>query len=319
MHTYDLVIVGAGAAGLAAARYAHDHDLDYRIVYETFGGKAGVFVHDTEISPERLDYEKLTPLPSDHWLAELMHSMQQEPTTLIEDHVDRIEVVGQMLALTTLAHGRIAARSVILATGVAWHPVGVAGVERFIRHGLGYSIRPYAHLVDGKTVAVEGTSARTLRGIAELVRHASRLYWLVPDERVLATPIGQALSNQPNLVVLPSTSVTEVIGFSHIEEIVVHQANTPRRLSVEYLFVDRGLIPHSGAVCDMTDLDANGFVVVDQNFATTVPGLFAAGDVSNRSSEHAVVAIGDGTRAAMAAYDYILATRLMQGVTTMQS
>jgi NADH-dependent peroxiredoxin subunit F len=276
-------------------------------VYDALGGKAGQFLHQPPTSATRLDSEPPLRLPTDDWMRSLVHLAMTPPSSALQAHVERIEGTGTAFEVHTTAHASVRARAIIVATGVDWHQPAVTGIERFVTHGLGYSIKPYAHLVKDRTVAVMGTSSRTLRGVAELVRRATHIFWIVEDSSVLDTPIGHALGEQRNVTILTGYSLHEVVGFSHIEEIVVKQAEYVRRLSIDYLFIDRGVTPHSGPVCDLVELDVHGFIVVNHHHATSTLGIFATGDVTTRSCEHAVAAIGDGTRAAMSAYDYLLA------------
>jgi thioredoxin reductase len=181
-------------------------------------------------------------------------------------------------------------------------------------HGLGYSVRTYAHLVTGKPVAVIGSTLRALRGTAELARIAERVYVVAPYPGALETPLGQALADRPNIELLQHYHVKELVGINRLEEVIIARDGDTRRLHVAHAFVDLGLVPNSQAVQRLGVTNSAGFIEVDRQNATTVPGLYAAGDVTTAAGEQVLVAIGDGARAAMSGYDYLLARWLAGAV-----
>jgi thioredoxin reductase (NADPH) len=122
----------------------------------------------------------------------------------------------------------------------------------------------------------------------------------------MGAPMVQAVQQLPNIEVLPGYQVREVVGPAHVSEVVVTYEGQEQRLRVDAAFVDLGLIPNSAIVQPVAQTDDDGFIVVDQRNATTVPGLFAAGDVTTVLAEQVLIAIGDGARAAVSAYDYYL-------------
>ena len=98
-----------------------------------------------------------------------------------------------------------------------------------------------------------------------------------------------------------------MLGGDHVERLLIAREDERSFVQADAVFADLGLLPHSEMVRRIATLDADGFIAVDERHATTVPGLFAAGDVTTAFSEQIVVALGDGTRAAVGAYDYLLA------------
>lgn len=117
----------------------------------------------------------------------------------------------------------------------------------------------------------------------------------------------RAFGNRPNVEVLAATRVVEVTGPMNVEEIVVSHDEQQRRLAVDAAFIDLGLHPNSDMVKPIVQTDQDGFIWVDERNATTLPGLFAAGDVTTAFGEQVLIAIGEGARAALGAYDYLLA------------
>ena len=152
-----------------------------------------------------------------------------------------------------------------------------------------------------------GTTARALRGATELARTAARVYLVAPDAAGLDTPVAQNLQQRPNIEVLAGYQVKAVNGPFNVESVVVEHGDDHRWLRVDAAFVDLGLLPNSSLVRQLVKLDPAGFISVDERNATSREGVFAAGDVTTSFGEQIFIAIGDGARAALSAYDYLLA------------
>jgi thioredoxin reductase len=209
--------------------------------------------------------------------------------------------------ITTQKHGDFQSRALIVATGTTPRMLDIPGARELLGQGLGYSATTHAHLVAGKQVAVIGTTARALRGAAELAHTAAQVYLIAPDAAGLDTPLAHTLQQRPNLQIFAGYQVKAVNGPFNVESVVVERGDEHRWLRVEAAFVDLGLLPNSGIVRQLVQLDPAGFICVDERNATTQAGLFAAGDVTTGFGEQIFIAIGDGARAALSAYDYLLA------------
>ena len=296
---HDLIIVGGGPAALAAAVYALDKQLDLRVIAEDVGGKVGL--------PRNADGRRTAPHVSEDaaHLFERIVSTRRE--LVLRDRVVDIVAVGGHFELTTQQHGMQTSRSVIVATGVTPITLDVPGARQWLGYGLGYSPTTYAPLVAGKTVAIIGGTTRALRGAAELARTVAQLYVILPDTAGVASPLLNRLRERSNVTIFAGFDVTELLGSDHVEQLLIAREDERSFLKADAVFADLGLLPHSEMVRRIATLDADGFVVVDERHATTVPGLFAAGDVTTAFSEQIVMALGDGTRAAVGAYEYLLA------------
>ncbi len=134
---------------------------------------------------------------------------------------------------------------------------------------------------------------------------------LTVDTPYLRSPLAVALQQRPNVEMLEGYAVTEVVGEETVEAVLAVRNGQPRRLAVERVFVALGVVPNSALVRELVATDANGFIQVNAYHETSQPGLYAAGDVSTIFSEQVMTAIGDGARAAMSAYDYLLAQWLV--------
>ncbi|MBD0327726.1 MAG: FAD-dependent oxidoreductase, partial [Pyrinomonadaceae bacterium] len=234
-----------------------------------------------------------------------------QPDRLIYDQVRTVTKHDLHYHVATDQHGVLESVTVLVATGATPRHLDVPGAQRFIDRGLGYSVTTYAHLLAGKRVAVIGATARALSGAAELARTAERVFLIVPAGTRLTSPLAAVVRRHPNVEVLDGYTVREIVGRDAIEALVLVRDEQPLRIGVDRAFVALGLVPNSAPVRELVATDPEGFIVINAHHETSVPGVFAAGDVTTKFSEHVLVAIGDGARAAMNAYDYLVARWLV--------
>jgi thioredoxin reductase len=297
---HDLIIIGGGAAGCAAALYALDKRLDVLLICEEVGGKAGT-------------QQQLHEQTGDEQLAgaEAIQLLERRVTThagvVMRDRVLSVEKERGVFYIATQRHGSQQSRTVLVASGATPLTLDVPGAKALVNYGVGYSITTHVHLLAGKTVAVIGTSRRALRGVAELARTATQVYLIAPDATGMTTPLARALRRLPNVTIFERYVVKEIAGEGNVEQIVIEQDGEQSWLPLDAVFADLGLLANSGIVRRIAAIDPDGFVCVDAQNATTLPGMFAAGDVTTAFGEHMLIAAGDGTRAATGAYEYLLA------------
>lgn len=296
----DLVIIGGGASALSAAIYALGKQLNFVMIYEHLGGKTGWRQNLTgQGEPEYLAGEEAVRL--------FERRVTAHADRTLRDRVTAVTKEAGVFQVATERHGTIESRAVIVATGARPVPLNVPGAQELLGQGLGYSVATHAHLLAGKTAAVIGATVRALRGVGELARTAHRVYLIIPTITDMSTPMVRAMATRGNVEVLAGYRVAEVSGPMNVEELVVTHDGESRRLAVDAAFIDIGLIPNSGIVASIAQTDQDGYIWVDDRNATTLPGLFAAGDVTTAFGEQVLIAVGDGARAALSAYDYILA------------
>lgn len=302
----DLIIIGAGAAGLSAAVYALGKKLNFLIIYDELGGKS-------DWDQSLADQNGATTRVGSEAVRLFARQVGSYPEHVLRDRVTGLSRLHEGFEVETLNHSMQTSRAVIIATGASPVELDVPYAQEFVGHGLGYSVTTYTHLLAGKTAAIIGTGERALRGAGELARIARQVYLIMPtptpssDITPLLPAMGRTIEAQPNVEVFAGYRVKEIIGVFHAGEVVIEKDNKTRSLGVDAAFVDLGLRPNTEFVRGLMLLDTNGFIRVDERNATTVPGLFAAGDVTTAFGEQVVIAMGEGARAALSAYDYLLA------------
>ena len=299
MHTTDYLIAGSSHAALEAINAIRMHDGDGSITVVTrdphrpYSPTVLPYVVSGRSTPERVFLRD-----DDFFTANKV------------DYRSGCALAGLDPAAhqARLADGStIGYRKLLLATGASPIGLDVPGAKELAGYGLGYSIATHAHLLAGKSVAVVGSTIRALRGVAELARTATQVYLVAPDARSLETPFARALRRYQNVELLGGAKVEQISGDQSVEQLVVTQEGRRLRLNVDAAFVDLGLRPNSDLVSKIAQTTQDGFIWIDDRNATTVPGLFAAGDVTTSFGEQILIAIGEGARAALSAYDYLLA------------
>lgn len=304
---YDLVVIGGGPAALAATFYAVGKQLDVVMVYEELGGKIGWL--QSLVGPGQEPY-----LPGNELAHLLTLPITAQPDRTIDDRVLSVSINGPTFNVVTEQHGILHSRALLVATGATPLRLGVPGADQIAEDALVYSITTYAHLTSGQRVAVIGGTNRALSGAAELADTAAHVYLVAPDPLMLTLPLGQALRQHPRIEILDGWELMRIDHQREMINVTITRQGERRALIVDRAFVALRVLPNSGIVRDLAETDTNGFILVNAFHETSVPGLFAAGDVSSIFCEHVLTAIGDGARAAMTAYDYVLAQRLVPEV-----
>ena len=297
---HELIIIGGGPAALSAAVYALGKQLNVLAIYDNLGGKAGAHQH-------LRGQAGASAVAGAEAIQALEHEITAQPEHTLRDQVTDVAAVDGLFHVSTAHHGVYQSIALLVATGATPRALDVPGARELLGQGLGYSATTYAHLVVDKQVAVVGTTVRALRGAAELARTAARVYLIAPDAARLETPLARALGQRSNIEVLAGYHVKDVKGPFNLEALVVECGDQHRWLRVDAAFVDLGLVGNSNIVEQLVRTDSDGFIWIDEHNATTCPGLFAAGDVTTAFGEQILIAIGEGARAALGAYDYLLA------------
>jgi alkyl hydroperoxide reductase subunit F len=298
---YDLIIIGGGPAGLTAAIYAIRKRLNVLLVSKDLGGK-------TNYHLELPDQEKHMVIRG----VDVVERFRRELEYLdFARHMEGVERVTRnddgSFTVTTQGGTELAARAVMVATGSRQQWLDLPGEREYLSKGLCYSALSYAPLFIDKRTVVIGDGELALRSASELATVASHVHLVGPSGAILDSPLGRKLMRSENVTILSNHRVTRVTGNGYCNRVVV---NTPTgeelELAADGTFVERALLPNADMVADLVDVDEQGRIKVDSYNRTSVPGLFAAGDVTSIYAEQVLVAVGEGAKAALSAYDYLL-------------
>jgi alkyl hydroperoxide reductase subunit F len=297
---YDLVIVGGGPAGLTTAIYAIRKRLNVLVVSMDLGGKTNYHLE----LPDNEGYQVIRGV-------EVVNRFKSELEYLKfawrKDKVKSVTKQDSHFVITTGDDEVLEAKAVVIATGARMQKLNVTGEDTYLSRGLCYSAVSYApQFIDKKTVVI-GDGELALRSTAELATVAEHVHLIGPTKHILDSPLGKKIRAAKNVTILEGYQVSTILGNGYAERVVVRD---PRGEEIDIpadgMFIERDLIANSAMVKDLAELDDKGFVKVDCYNRTSVPGLFAAGDVTNIYAEQVLVAVGEGVKAALSAYDYLL-------------
>jgi alkyl hydroperoxide reductase subunit F len=297
---YDLIVVGGGPAGLTATIYAIRKRLNVLLVSKDLGGK-------TNYHLELPDQESYLVINGVDVVNRFKTELEYLNFARRMDSVKKVTKENDHFVVELKEGEKLEARSVIIATGARQQWLDVPGEREYLSKGLCYSAVSYAPLFIEKKTVVIGNGTLALRSAAELSTVAEHVHVVGPSGKILETPIGKMVSTASNVTVLQGYVVTQVLGNGFAERVVVRDPEgNETDIPADGTFVEKALLPNSAMVADLVDTDENGYILIDCSTQTNVPGLFAAGDVTHITAEQVLVAVGEGVKAALSAYEYLL-------------
>jgi thioredoxin reductase (NADPH) len=298
----DMVIIGGGPAGLTAGIYASRALMNVVLLEKgAYGGQMLTTAHLENYPgfPEGIGgYE----------LADLMHKQAETFGLPIEYRtVDKIKKEGELFILDSGSE-EIRARTIVLTTGATPNKLGVPGEERLTGRGVSYCATCDGALYRERTVAVIGGGDSAVEEALFLTRFASRVHIDHRRDQLRAVPLTskRALENE-KIIMEWNTVLTEVKGEDEVKELILKDVKTEetRGLEAEGVFIYVGITPNTDLISEWAQLDSDGYIVTDNAMQSSVPGLFAAGDVRSGSIRQVSSAVGDGATAAFNAYKYL--------------
>lgn len=302
---YDIIVVGAGPAGLSAALYAQRKGRRTALI----GKQAGGQVNDTAMVE---NYPGLVQIGGAE-LAQLMRQHVEAYPVAERCHTEvaRIEHDGALFRVQTGDGQAYRGRSLIFCTGKRYRRLDVPGEERFIGRGVAWCATCDAPLFRDQRVAVVGGGNSAFTAVRDLLRYAAEVHLVhmldtFQADPVLVEEIRHAESAGKVHIHLNS-QVREYLGREHLEGLRLAAADGKARydLAVEGVFLEIGLEPNSALLAQLVELNAQGEVPVKRDQSTAVAGLFAAGDVTDEVDKQIVIAAGAGARAALAVDRYL--------------
>jgi alkyl hydroperoxide reductase subunit F len=303
---FDMLVVGGGPAGASAAIYAARKGINTGVVAERFGGQ----VLDT-MGIENFISVKETEGPK------LAVALEQHVKTYDVDimNLQRAEalVPGDGVIEIRLASGAsLKARSVVLATGARWRQMNVPGEEQYRNKGVAYCPHCDGPLFKGKRVAVIGGGNSGVEAAIDLAGIVSHVTLLEFATELRADAVLQRkLYSLPNVTVITNAQTTEVSGDgSKVNGLhyLDRASGEARKVELEGIFVQIGLLPNTEWLKGSVALSNRGEIEVDARGQTSIPGVFAAGDATTVPYKQIIIAMGEGSKAALSAFDYLIRT-----------
>ncbi len=300
--TYDLAVIGGGPAGLTAGIYAARKRLKALLVSADIGGQM-LWTSRIENYPgfNIVQARELV----DKFRAQIgLFPLDVDPAR----RIDKVAADGARFRLEAGGGVAYTARSVIVATGKRYRSLGVPGEKELVGRGVAYCATCDAPLFQGRPVAVVGGGNSALTSANELLPYASKVYLVNSSDKIHGDPVLlEPLERSGKVELLMDARVEGIEGKDKVERVSLKAPGGRRDLEVSGVFVEIGLIPNSELVKGLAELSRDGEIMVDCSCRTSLPGLFAAGDVTTVPAKQIVVAAGEGAKAALAAYDWLLA------------
>jgi alkyl hydroperoxide reductase subunit F len=295
----ELVIIGAGPAGITAAVYAARKQLDFTVVSSDIGGQAA---WSGEIE-NYTGYQFITGPDLTMKFEEHLRSFKfdlRENVTVAKIRKNQTDFVTEFLE-----GGSINSRTVIIASGKRPKLLNVPGEQQYKNRGVTYCATCDGPLFAGKDVAVIGGGNSALDAALQMIRLAKKVYLINNLERVTGDPLMlERVSASPKLENLNNTQATAISGDKFVKNLTVKTKEEEKVLPVEGIFIEIGLTPNSDFI-DFIDKNQIGEIVVDCEAKTSCPGIFAAGDVTNVPEKQIIIAAGEGAKASLAAFKYL--------------
>jgi len=301
MKAVDLVVIGAGIAGLTAAATAARHGLKTVVVESTGAGGQVINVDQIDNFPglaQTSGYE-LGPL--------LQEQAETAGAEFMLASVDAIELDGTSRLVKT-SDGTLRAQAVIVAAGSSKRELGVPGEQRLQGRGVSHCASCDGPLFRGLRACVVGGGDSALDEAMALAAHASQVTLIHRGTRLCAQRSLVAQANAtPNIEILLGTVVDEIVGEQVVSALWLRQLDTGERWShaTDGVFVYVGLAPNTGFLNGLLALDADGRIQTDPLLQSSVPGIYAAGDIRSGSVALLAASAGDGATAAVAAQRYL--------------
>jgi len=304
---YDVLIVGGGPAGAAAAVYAARKGIRVGVAAERFGGQ----VNDT-MGIE--NYISVLETNGPKLAAELEAQVRHYDVDIMNlqraDKVIPSASAGGLTEVHMANGGVLKARSVILSTGARWRNVNVPGEEEYKNKGVAYCPHCDGPLFKGKRVAVIGggnSGVEAAIDLAGVVEHVTLVEFA--DALKADAVLVKKLNSLPNVTVHVNAQTTEITGDgSKVNGLNYKDRATEKvhHVELEGVFVQIGLVPNTEFLKGTIELSKFGEIVVDAKGHTNVPGIFAAGDATTVPYKQIIIAAGEGSKAALSAFDYLI-------------
>lgn len=301
---FDVLVVGAGPAGAAAAIYAARKGIKTGIIAERLGGQ----VMDT-MAIENFISIPYTEGPKLVAAAE-QHMREYDIDFMMNQKVEDIIRTDKEIEITLVNGARLKSKSVILATGARWRLMGVPGEDEYRNKGVAFCPHCDGPLFKGKPLAVIGGGNSGVEAAIDLAGIASHVTLIEFSDTLKADSVLQKkLASLSNVTVITSAQTTEVIGDGQkVTGLSYKDRNSGslHKLDVDGIFVQIGLLPNTEWLKDKVELNKMGEIIIDKHNQTSIAGVFAAGDATEVPYKQIIISMGEGAKASLGAFDYLI-------------
>ena len=304
---FDMLMVGGGPAGAAAAVYAARKGIRTGVVSENFGGQTlDTLAIENYISIKETDGPKFALALEQHvrgYDVDIMN-MQRAKALVLNTGLDKNLIEVQLESGATLR-----SKSVVISTGARWKNINVPGEREFKNKGVAYCPHCDGPLFKGKHVAVIGGGNSGVEAAIDLAGIVGHVTLIEFDKALRADAVlVRKLHSLSNVTVIINAQTTEITGDQKVNALIYKdRANEElHTVALEGVFIQIGLVPNTDWLKGVVDLSKHGEIIVDAKGQTSVPGVFAAGDATTVPFKQIIIAAGDGAKAALGAFDHLM-------------
>jgi len=283
MKTYDLIIIGAGPAGITAGIYAKNFGIDCLVIGENIGGLInaaykvenypGIFnISGKELTKEFEKHRKYLKIALKKERVEKITLLQGQDKTSFE------------VSTISTKKNYYYSKSLILAFGTEARKLNIKNIEKFEKRGVGYHIDDNAFLIKNKILAVVGGANSAVMGAVNLSKEAKKVYLIYRKDKLRADAIWtNRIKKIKNIEIIYKANISELKGIQKLEKIILDDG---KELNVSGLLIEAGCVPNKYLINNLKiKTNQKGYIIVDKKQATNIKGVFAAGDITTGSNE----------------------------------
>ena len=303
-HIYDIIVIGAGPAGLTAALYAVRSGFDTLVIEKLAPG--GQMALTQEID----NYPGFIGINGTELGQKMQDSAKRFGAKIITDEVRAVSLVGDFKKVQT-AGGKYKSRAVIIAAGAAARRLGLENEAELTGRGVSYCAACDGMFFKGKTVAVVGGGNSAVHEALILAQTSKKVFLIHRKSELRASSVyHEMLQNSENIEFLPSREVVKLVHNETLSGIVVRDtvSGAEETVSCDGLFISIGRAPETEVFQGILELDSGGYIVADETTQASLPGVFAAGDIRTKGVRQIITAAADGAVSAHYAQEYLLQT-----------
>lgn len=286
----DLIIIGAGPAGLTAAIYAKRAGLDFIVIEEK--GAGGQILSTYEVD----NYPALPGISGMDLGMKMKEHADKFGVKFVTESVASIENNGDYKTVVT-DKSRLEAKNIVVATGARYALLGIDKEQELTGMGVSYCATCDGAFYKGADVAVVGGGDVAVEDALYLARNCNKVYLIHRrDELRAATVLAEKAMNTPNIEIVWNHTVSQILGEDEVEGIMITDVNTKEeeQLDVEGIFIAVGINPATKLLEGLVDMDEKGYVIAGEDCKTSCPGIYVAGDIRKKSLRQVVTAVADG-------------------------
>lgn len=294
---YDFIVIGGGCAGYPAAVYASRFNLKTLVITKERGG----LITTTHLVE---NYPGFVALSGPELAQKLEEQVKANNVEIFDDIVKSVKKVGNKFEIETeISEKKFISKTILLATGTKHKHLNVLGEKEFQGKGVSYCATCDGAFFKNKVVGIVGGSDSAAKEAMVLSQNSSKVYMFIRSH-LKAEPINaDRIKKIPNIEIIEGVQVKEIIGKNSVEAV---KLDNDKIINLSGLFVAIGMLPQNEIAKSLgVNLNEKGEVVIDNHSATSIPGVFAAGDVTNTEWKQGIIASAQGSTAAHSAFEYI--------------